>query len=139
MKYLIDNGYIIEEKDRYLINTKKEEIFLEIDLDTIQFLNDTVKEPVWKTYLYLGQRWKWKGNEFVFTLEDLADHLGKKINNNSSVYRELNNYLSILEDVGLIKIASFLEEGKIPRKRLIFFNFKKPKVKREMVDENIDY
>ena len=54
MNYLIESGYIIDNGDYYIIDTKKENIFLKIDLDTIQFLNDTVKAPVWKTYIYLG-------------------------------------------------------------------------------------
>ena len=122
LAYLKDQGYIIDKGEYYLIDTYKENIFLQINTDTIAFLNDTVKEPVWKAYLYLGQRWKWKGNSFVFSLEDLATHIGKKIGNNSSIYKELNNILQCLENNGLIKVESFYE-GKVPKKRLVNFSF----------------
>ena len=122
MNYLIESGYIIDNGDYYIIDTKKENIFLKIDLDTIQFLNDTVKAPVWKTYIYLGQRWNWKKSGFVFDLKDLAEHIGKKMSNNDSTYRELNNILQCLENNGLIKVANFYD-GKGPKKRLIEFNY----------------
>lgn len=122
LNYLIEQEYVIDKGEYYLIDTYKENIFLKIDVDTIAFLNDTVKESVWKAYLYLGQRWAWKRNEFVFDLEDLAIHIGKKINNNDSVYKELNNILQCLENNGLIRVVSFYD-GKVPRKRLVDFSF----------------
>lgn len=86
LNYLIEQKYIIDRDKYYLIDTYKEDIFLKIDNETVAFLNDTVKEAVWKAYLYLGQRWIWKKSEFVFTLEDLAAHIGEKISNNTSSY-----------------------------------------------------
>lgn len=122
LNYLIEQGYIIDMGKYYLIDTYKENIFLQINTDTIAFLNDTVAEAVWKAYLYLGQRWAWKKSSFVFTLEDLALHIGEKINNNSSMYSRLNNILQCLENNGLIKVVTFYD-GKIPQKRLIDFSF----------------
>lgn len=122
LNYLIQQGYVIDRGDHYVIDTYKENIFLKIDVETISFLNDTVKEAVWKAYIYLGQRWNWKQQQFVFDLEDLAAHIGKKIDNNSKVYQELNNILQCLENNGLIRVVSFYE-GKIPKKRLVEFSF----------------
>ena len=44
---------MIEEEDRYIL-PNKEDIYLLIPLATIQFIRDTLKEPVIKTYIYLG-------------------------------------------------------------------------------------
>ena len=122
LQYLIDNQYVIDKGEYYVLDGHKENIFFQIDVDTIQFLNDTVKGSVWKAYIYLGQRWNWKKSAFIFDLEDLASHIGKKINNNDKVYAELNNILLCLENNGLIKVASFYD-GKSPKKRLLEFNF----------------
>lgn len=122
IKYLLEQGYIIDFESYYRINTRKEDIFFQVDIDTIRFLNDTVKEAVWKTYLYLGQRWNWKRQDFIFSLEDVAKHIGRKIDNNGIVYKELNNILQCLENNGLIKVVTFYE-GVIPKKRLVNFSF----------------
>jgi hypothetical protein len=53
LKILLDTGYIIEEQDRYVL-PNKEDIYLLIPLSTIRFMRDTLKEPVVKTYIYLG-------------------------------------------------------------------------------------
>ena len=53
MKYLIDTGYVIEEKDKYIL-PNIEDIYLLLPLDTLQFILDVVTESVIKIYIYLG-------------------------------------------------------------------------------------
>ena len=121
LKYLIEQGYIVDEGDRYVIDTHKESRYIKIPLETIEFLNDTVKEAVWKTYLYLGQRWNWKGNQYIFTLEELATHIGKKLGNNKDRYEEINHILQCLKNNGLIDWAEY-NEGQKKRHRLVNFS-----------------
>ena len=121
LKYLVDQGYINDMGDKLIIDTYKEDVFLRIPLETIEFLNDTVKESVWKVYLYLGQRWSWKKNQYVFTLEELAIHIGRKINNNSDRYKEIKNILQCLKNNGLIDWTEF-SDGQRKYHRLVMFN-----------------
>lgn len=100
LKYLIDNGYITNTSDYYIIN-KIDDNFFKIPLDLLQYLIYAVKENVLKTYIYLGQRWKWKGSNFVFTNKDIAEHVGIDYNNNSKAVRI---YLDVLERLGLITV-----------------------------------
>lgn len=122
LKYLIEREYILDKGEYYILNAYKEQCFVGVSLDTVKFLNDTATEAVWKTYIYLAQRWNWKGRDFIFTLEDLAKHIGKNLNNHTEVYEELNNILQCLQNNELIKIASFYE-GKTPKKRLVDLQF----------------
>ena len=50
---LVKHGYVIEEKERgeYVL-PNKEDVFLYIPLETLKFLNDTLKENVIKIYIY---------------------------------------------------------------------------------------
>lgn len=128
LKYLLEQGYIIDCSTYYIINTRKENSFLSIDLDTIKFLNNNVKEPVWKIYLYLGQKWKWKGSNYLFTLEELGKHIGRNINHNQETYKYIKDILNSLVDNGLIKMAQFYD-GQWRRCRLVEFNGYTPKAK----------
>jgi len=126
LNYLIETGYVIDEKEKgqyYLPNI--EDIYMMLPLDTIVFINDTVKENVIKTYIYLGQRWKWKGSEYTFTLEEIAQHLGVNIKSKDT-YRSINNYLIALRNFELIDYVQFYE-GKVPKHRLLNWsiNYKK--------------
>lgn len=123
MNYLIEQEYIYEEEDKYIINRKKEKMYFKMEVDTIRFLNNTVKEPVYKAYIYLGQRWNYKGSSYEFTLEELGQHIGKKPNNNSVVYQELNDILLCLKNNGLIDYCSYYD-GKMKKMRLTEFNTK---------------
>ena len=67
-----------------------------IPLRTLQFLNDTIKEQVIKVYIYLGQRWKFK-KDYVFTVKEVGQHIGVKVDNDSRI----NNALLCLESIGL--------------------------------------
>lgn len=120
LQYLIQQGYVEErEKVYYLPNV--EEIYFMIPLDTLKFLNDTLKEQVIKIYIYLGQRFKYK-QDYVFTIEEIAQHIGIALGNNKRNYDIINNCLVCLRNNGLITYAEFYENEK-PRKRLVNFSF----------------
>lgn len=53
LNYLIERGYVIEEEER-LVLPPKEDVYLSLPLETINFIQDTLREPVIKTYIYLG-------------------------------------------------------------------------------------
>lgn len=127
--YLINQGYIIEEGDKYIL-PNKEEIFFMIPLNTLQFINDTLKEQVIKVYVYLGQRWKYKQGQpvYVFTECEIAEHIGIKLDGNPRGYATIRNALICLKKLGLIDYVEFYEKdedtGKpVPRKRLTKFTF----------------
>lgn len=117
--YLVDSGYVIDdaEQGRYIL-PNKESIFLMIPLRTLQFLNDTIKEQVIKVYIYLGQRWKFK-KDYVFTVKEVGQHIGVKVDNDSRAYTLINNVLLCLESIGLIKV----ENIGVPKKKLVNFTF----------------
>lgn len=117
LKYLIESEYVIDDalNKRYIL-PDKESIFFYLPLDTIQFINDTVKEEVYKIYLYLGQRWKYKPG-YVFTQEEIAEHLGTSLAGNETVRRQIKNSLIALQNHGLIGYEQFYE-GKVPKYRL---------------------
>lgn len=122
LQYLITLGYVIDESDRYFM-PQKEDIFFNIPLETVKYLNDTMKEQVIKIYIYLGQRNKYKPNQYVFTIEEIAEHIGLKLDNHSRNYDIVNNALVCLKNNELIDYVEFYE-GKYPKKRLINFTFK---------------
>ena len=120
LAYLIEKGYVIDTgKEYYLPNV--EEIYLMIPLETAQFLKDTLKEQVIKVYIYLGQRFKYKPG-YVFTLEEVAEHVGIKLDGNQRNYNIINNALVCLRNNGLVEYAEFYE-GRYPKKRLTGFSF----------------
>lgn len=118
LKYLIDSEYVVDDtKNKRYILPDKENIFFYLPLETVQFINDTVKEQVYKIYLYLGQRWKYKPG-YVFTQEEIAEHLGTSLAGNETVRRQIRNALIALQNHGLIGYEQFYE-GKVPKYRLI--------------------
>ena len=123
LNYLKEKEYITEKDGYYIIN-QPEKMFFQIPLELLDFFIDTIKEPVLKTYIYLGQRYNYKPNQYIFTIKEIAEHLGLNYSHQSSV---IHNYLTLLEKLGLIQIARFYE-GKIPCMRLIGFSTEKPKV-----------
>lgn len=126
LKYLIERGYVVEEGDKYYL-PNQEEIYFMLPLTTLKFLNDTLKEQVIKIYLYLGQRWKYKKNEYVFTIDEIATHIGIKLGNHARNYEIINNALICLKNNELIDYVEFYENEK-PRKRLTNFSLT-PKTK----------
>lgn len=129
--YLIKQGFIVEEEDHYVL-PNAEEIFIKIPLETLQFLNDTLKEQVIKIYIYLSQRWKYKGTEFYFTKEDIANHIGLDVNNRRT-YTIIENVLQCLSLLGLLTYESVYQinptTGKsVPRMHLTSHSFQVKKI-----------
>lgn len=119
LKYLIEQKYIIEE-DEYYILPKKEDIYLMIPLETIIFIQDVLKEPVIKTYIYLGQRYKYK-RDYLFTEQEIADCLGISLIGNGAAYKSIKNYLYALKRIGLIDFEQVYIKKK-PQLKLIRWN-----------------
>lgn len=129
LNYLIENGYIEVKDDYYLLNNK-ENAFLMIPLETLQFLVDVVQEHIIKIYVYLGQRYKYGltlGKQWEFTIQEVADHVGLKLDGTPRSYAIINHALEALSSFGLISYVSFFD-GKAPKKKLTGFSFeyKKP-------------
>lgn len=124
LNYLISQGYVTEEDDKYIL-PEMESIYFLIPLKTLKYLNDNCKEHVIKIYVYLGQRYKWaleRGNMYEFTLEELGNHIGLKIKNNSRGYEIINNALDLLSNSGLIDYISFFD-GQMQKKKLTKFSY----------------
>lgn len=124
LNYLIEQGYVKEEDDKYIL-PEMENIYFLIPLKTLKYLNDNCKEHVIKIYVYLGQRYKWaieKGIVYEFTLEELGNHIGIKIKNNSRGYEIINNALELLSNSGLIDYVSFFN-GQMQKKKLTMFSY----------------
>ena len=102
---------------------KKENWFLDIPLTTIKFFLDVLKEDVFKTYIYLGQKWNWShrvGEGMpIFTKGELLEHIGLK--KNQFTLQFINNVLVVLKDIGVIDYREF-HQGKVPQMRLIAFD-----------------
>lgn len=97
LHYLIETGYVIDNIDKYIL-PDKEDIYLLIPIETLKFIYDTLREPVIKTYIYLGQRFKYK-KDYLFTKKEIAEHLGI---NDKRANEKIENYLKVLSHCGLI-------------------------------------
>ena len=69
-----------------------------------------------KIYIYLGQRYKYK-KDYVFTQEEIAQHLGVKLEGKPETRRQIKNGLIALQNHGLIQYETFYD-GKSHRYRL---------------------
>lgn len=124
LNYLIEQGYVQDRQDKYIL-PEMENIYFLIPLKTLKYLNDNCKEHVIKIYVYLGQRYKWaldKGIAYEFTLEELGNHIGIKVKNNSRGYEIINNALELLSNSGLIDYVSFFD-GQMQKKKLTKFSY----------------
>lgn len=124
LNYLIEQGYIIEEEDRYIL-PEMENIYFLIPLHTLRYINDNCKEHIIKIYIYLGQRYKYalnNGSQYEFTLEEIGEHSGIKVKNNSRGYEIINNALTFLQNSELIDYVSFFD-GQMQKKKLTKFSF----------------
>ena len=120
LAYLIERGYVEtreEFPDRYYL-PMCEDVFLMLPLPTIQYFVDTATENVIKVYIYLFQRFKWKGSNYTFTIEELGEHLGLKVQGRTRYYEMFKNILTSLSLSGFIEYEEFFD-GKSPRKRLL--------------------
>lgn len=95
-----------------------------VPMPTLKLLDDTLKPYVVKTYIYLGQRYKYKPGEYIFTFKELADHLGVKLDNHSSMYDKLNNALWVLVKLKLIEFETFYDKYGSPKMQLINYNLR---------------
>lgn len=124
LKYLKEKGYIAESDDKkYYILPKVEKMYFKIPQDTICFLRDTVKDPVIKAYIYLGQRNSYKPGEYTFTLKEICQHLGLNYERN---YQTIKHYLEILGKCNLIEYAE-IYENKVPKMKLLNVSTECPK------------
>ncbi len=123
LNILINTGYV-QDMGQYYLLPKKETIFFKIPLETLRFIQNTIKEDVIKIYIYLGQRYKYasiNNFKYSFTLKEIAEHLGLSINSqNSRVF--IKDGLDALMNNGLIEFVSYYE-GRIPKLRLINFSY----------------
>ena len=111
LNYLIEQGYVVDEEDRYIL-PEMENIYFLIPLKTIRYLKDSCKDHVFKIYIYLGQKYKWsleKGVSYEFTLEEIGEHVGVKVKNNTRGYEIVNNALQLLYNSQLIDYVSFFD------------------------------
>lgn len=124
LNYLIEQGYVVDEEDRYIL-PEMENIYFLIPLKTIRYLKDSCKDHVFKIYIYLGQKYKWsleKGVSYEFTLEEIGEHVGVKVKNNTRGYEIVNNALQLLYNSQLIDYVSFFD-GQMQKKKLIKFSY----------------
>ena len=119
---LIDTGYLRNEKDYYVL-IQKEDIFFKMPLDTLRFIQNTIKEDVIKIYIYLGQRYKFaasQGTKYSFSIKEIVEHLGLSLNDKNRNF--VKDGLDALMNNELIKFVSY-REGKAPRLRLVDFSY----------------
>lgn len=125
LNYLIEKGYVIlTEKGDYIL-PEMESMFFYIPLDTIQYLKDNCREHIFKIYIYLGQRYKYalsQGRQYEFNLEELGNHIGIKVKNNTRGYSIVNNALDLLCNSGLIDYCEYFN-GQQQKKKLTKFSF----------------
>ena len=124
LNYLIERGYVIDIDNKYVL-PQMEDIYFLIPLPTLQYLNDNCKDHIIKIYVYLGQRYKYameRGSVYHFTLEEIGEHIGLKIKNNSRGYEMINNALDLLVNSGLIDYVTYFD-GQMQRKKLTKFSY----------------
>lgn len=131
LTYLCERGYLIpggtceDDQDVAYYLPELEDIYFLIPLKTIQYLRDNCKEHVFKIYIYLGQKFKMairEGRYYEFSLKEIGQHIGLKIENYSRGYEVINNALDLLVNSGLIDYAEYFENG-VSRKKLTKFSF----------------
>lgn len=119
---LIETGYLRNEKDYYVL-IQKEDIFFKMPLDTLRFIQNTIKEDVIKIYIYLGQRYKFaasQGTKYSFSIKEIVEHLGLSLNDKNRNF--VKDGLDALMNNELIRFVSY-REGKAPRLRLVSFSY----------------
>lgn len=123
LNVLIETGYLIDG-DGYYTLVQKQDIFFKIPLDTLRFIQNTIKEDVIKIYIYLGQRYKFaatQGRKYSFSIKEIVEHLGLSLNDKNRNF--VKDGLDALMNDELIKFVSY-REGKVPKLRLVDFSYK---------------
>lgn len=137
LNYLKEQEYLIDdaENKRYIL-PRVEKMFFKVPQETIVFLRDTVKDPVVKTYIYLGQRNSFKPGQYIFTVKEICEHLGLSYDRH---YKVIKNYLVALAKFGLISYTTFYNDNVVPQMRLLSVSTKCPvyeeKCKNVILDE----
>ena len=117
---LIEHGFVEAGQGEVAYRLPQvEDFYMYIPLETVQYLTDNCKEHVFKIYIYLGQKFRQK-KEYEFTLKELGEHVGLKVENSSRGYEILNNALKLLENSGLIVTEEFYD-GVKPKRRILDF------------------
>lgn len=122
LKILIDTGYLRDEQGYYVL-VEKENIYFKIPLQTLRFIQNTIKEDVIKIYIYLGQRYQYAATEnkkYSFSIKEIIEHLGLSVNDKNRSF--VKDGLDALMNNGLIKFVNY-REGKVPRMRLVDFTY----------------
>lgn len=122
LKILIDTGYLRDEQGYYVL-VEKENIYFKIPLQTLRFIQNTIKEDVIKIYIYLGQRYQYaaiENKKYSFSIKEIIEHLGLSVNDKNRSF--VKDGLDALMNNGLIKFVNY-REGKVPRMRLVDFTY----------------
>ena len=98
-------------------------IYKLIPIETLRYLVDTANPSVVSIYVYLLNKWEWKGNKYIFTEAELIKNcLGVTSTSNSRDYIRVNNVLTCLVNNGLIeykKVYSKKNGVPIKKKKLL--------------------
>ena len=129
---LINYGFIGESEmiDTYGESMKvytfpynTDSIYKLIPIETLRYLVDTANPSVVSIYVYLLNKWEWKGNKYIFTEAELIENcLGVTSTSNSRDYIRVNNVLTCLVNNGLIeykKIYSKKNGVPVKKKKLL--------------------
>lgn len=122
LNILMESGYLLD-CGAYYVLVQKEDIFFKMPLDTLRFIQNTIKQDVIKIYIYLGQRYKFaatQDNKYSFTIKEIVEHLGLGLNDKSRNF--VKDGLDALMNNGLIKFVGY-REGRAPRLRLVDFSY----------------
>lgn len=133
LKELINTGYVIDNEAQYEL-PDMEEIYFMIPIDTLNFINDNYKAHILKLYIYLGQRYKYAQTlkkNYEFTLNELGEHIGVNVENNSRGYEIINNALDALRNDGLIDFKNMYDvKYNMKKKVLVGFSFEPKRMDR---------
>jgi hypothetical protein len=129
---LINYGFIGESEmiDTYGESIKvytfpynTDSIYKLIPIETLRYLVDTANPSVIAIYVYLLNKWEWKGNKYIFTEAELIKNcLGVTSTSNSRDYIRVNNVLTCLVNNGLIeykKVYSKKDGVPVKKKKLL--------------------
>ena len=121
LKQLVEQEQLFDLGDQWVINTEKEDQWVDIPVDTLEFMTCTCTEDVIKVYVFLRAKQRGNQNGYNFSLKELAEHTGVSLSNNMESQVKLNHILTSLSNNGLIEIKSITWAGK-PQMRLIQVN-----------------
>lgn len=119
MRYLKERCYIREVDDSFIL-LNPEKYYFNIPLETLQYLINTVKELVVKTYIYLGACNNINPNNYTFTLKELCEHLGVNYTKSDSRNR-IRDSLDILRKIGVINFVVLYDKKNLPYMKLTYF------------------